>query len=254
MKKAIDADPSIKLVFLCSPGNPTGTLISLSAIRSLLEYENYKGIVAVDEAYVDFAGKGSAVSLVNDYANLVVMQTLSKSFGLAAIRYVVLCRWTLLQVYDSSRRLGIAIAQPPLIQVLTNTKAPYNISTPTAHLALAALSPNAIASMHDKINTLITARAALIKALSNLKPLGLGPVIGANHANFVMVPVLSKEGGKPDNVRAQKVYRDLAEKNGVVVRYRGGEVGCEGCLRITVGSDKEMKVVLEKLEAVLYRI
>lgn len=89
MKKAIDADPSIKLIFLCSPGNPTGTLISLSAIRSLLEYEKYKGIVAIDEAYVDFAEEGSAVSLVNEYANLVVMQTLSKSFGLAAIRYLL---------------------------------------------------------------------------------------------------------------------------------------------------------------------
>lgn len=90
IKKAIDVDPSIKLIFLCSPGNPTGTLISLSAIRSLLEYDKYKGIVAIDEAYVDFAGEGSSVSLVKDYANLVVMQTLSKSFGLAAIRYIIL--------------------------------------------------------------------------------------------------------------------------------------------------------------------
>ena len=89
MKKAIDADPSIKLIFLCSPGNPTGTLISLSSIRALLDYENFKGIVVTDEAYIDFSGShGSAVALVNDYANLVVMQTLSKSFGLAAIRYL----------------------------------------------------------------------------------------------------------------------------------------------------------------------
>jgi histidinol-phosphate aminotransferase len=105
--------------------------------------------------------------------------------------------------------------------------------------------------MQDKINTLASTRAALIGALSDLKPLGLGTVIGANHANFVMVPVLSKDGDKPDNVRAQKVYRDLAEKNGVVVRYRGNEAGCEGCLRITVGSDKEIRIVLEKLEEVL---
>ena len=91
MKQAIDADPSIKLIFLCSPGNPTGTLISLSTIRALLEYENFKGIVVVDEAYIDFAGENaSAASLVQEYANLCVMQTLSKSFGLAAIRYVAL--------------------------------------------------------------------------------------------------------------------------------------------------------------------
>lgn len=87
MKKAIDIDPSIKLIFVCSPGNPTGTLLSLSSIRALLEYESYKGIVVVDEAYIDFAGAdSSAVSLVKDYANIVVIQTLSKGFGLAAIR------------------------------------------------------------------------------------------------------------------------------------------------------------------------
>lgn len=76
-------------MFLCSPGNPTGTLIPLSSVRALLEYENFKGIVVVDEAYIDFAGEdASAASLVTEYANLCVMQTLSKSFGLAAIRYV----------------------------------------------------------------------------------------------------------------------------------------------------------------------
>ena len=80
-------DSSIKLVFLCSPGNPTGTTISLAAIRSLLDYEPFKGIVVVDEAYIDFAGKGaSAVPLIKEYANICVLQTLSKSFGLAAIR------------------------------------------------------------------------------------------------------------------------------------------------------------------------
>ncbi len=89
VKQAIRADPSIKLVFLCSPGNPTGTLIPLSSIRALLEFEEFKGIVVVDEAYIDFAGENaSAPTLVKEYANLCVLQTLSKSFGLAAIRYV----------------------------------------------------------------------------------------------------------------------------------------------------------------------
>lgn len=87
MKKAIDSDPSIKLVFLCSPGNPTGTSIALESIREILEYPAFKGIVVVDEAYIDFAPENSsAVSLVNEYANICVLQTLSKSFGLAAIR------------------------------------------------------------------------------------------------------------------------------------------------------------------------
>lgn len=88
VKKTIDADPLIKLIFLCSPGNPTGTLISLASIRALLDYEPFKGIVVVDEAYIDFSEPGSsAASLVAEYANICVMQTLSKSFGLAAIRW-----------------------------------------------------------------------------------------------------------------------------------------------------------------------
>lgn len=85
----MDANPHIKLIFLCSPGNPTGTVITLQSIRALLEYEPFKGIVIIDEAYIDFAnGNKSAATLVKDYANICVMQTLSKSFGLAAIRYV----------------------------------------------------------------------------------------------------------------------------------------------------------------------
>jgi histidinol-phosphate aminotransferase len=87
MMKVISSDPSIKLVFLCSPGNPTGTVISLSSIRKLLDLETFRGIVIVDEAYIDFASDNStAVSLVQEYANLCVLQTVSKSFGLAAIR------------------------------------------------------------------------------------------------------------------------------------------------------------------------
>ncbi len=87
MKKVIDSDPSIKLILLCSPGNPTGGLIPLDDIKKILDYPNFKGIMAVDEAYIDFAKDGSsAVALVSQYANLCVMQTLSKSFGLAAIR------------------------------------------------------------------------------------------------------------------------------------------------------------------------
>ncbi|KAJ3776434.1 histidinol-phosphate aminotransferase [Lentinula raphanica] len=234
VKKAIDADASIKLIFLCSPGNPTGTKLPLESIRAILDYENFKGIVVVDEAYIDFADEGSsAVSLVKEYDNICVMQTLSKSFGLAAIR------------------LGVAIAKPPLIQVLTNTKAPYNISSPTAHLALSALSPSSLATMQSKIKTLIDSRAALLKSLSGIAHLGLGSSIGSNDANFVMVPVLSKDGSRPDNVRAQKVYKSLAEENGVVVRFRGNEPGCEGCLRITVGSEEENATVIRELELVL---
>ncbi|KAJ7735087.1 pyridoxal phosphate-dependent transferase [Mycena maculata] len=235
IKKAVDADPSIKLIFVCSPGNPTGTLVPLSSIRELLDYPNFKGIVVVDEAYIDFASDdATATSLVKDYGNLVVMQTLSKSFGLAGVR------------------LGIALAQPPLIQVLTNTKAPYNISTPTAHIALSALAPDSITTMRSKISTLVESRQQLLTDLTGLVSLGVGGVIGGNDANFVVVPILAE--GKPDNTRAQRLYRLLAEENGVVVRYRGSEPGCEGCLRITVGTEEENRTVVAKMRLVLSAI
>ncbi|KAF9522710.1 histidinol-phosphate aminotransferase [Crepidotus variabilis] len=244
IKEAVDVDPKIKMIFLCSPGNPTGTLVSLGTVVSLLEYEPFKGIIVVDEAYIDFVDDPqgqSAVSLIKKYANLCVMQTFSKSFGLAAIR------------------LGVAFAQPPLIQVLSNTKAPYNVSSSTAHLALSALSPPSLAAMQKKLATIQLERKKLIEALNNhpnLKQLSVGAVIGGNDANFVLVPILQNdqsetEERQPDSNRAQVIYRTLAETRGVVVRYRGNEPGCQGCLRITVGTEDENQVVLDKLEEVL---
>ncbi|KAG1779453.1 pyridoxal phosphate-dependent transferase [Suillus placidus] len=234
IKAAILADPSIKLIFLCSPGNPTGTLISLAAVKAILDYQPFKGIVVVDEAYIDFAGEGaSAVSLIKDYANLCVMQTLSKSFGLAAIR------------------LGIALAQPPLIQVLANTKAPYNISTPSAQLALAALSEEAVQNMRLTCQTLVESRQQLQKSIESLSALGVGDVIGGNDANFLVVPILNKETRLPDNARANVLYTELAENKGVVVRFRGKEAGCDGCLRITVGTTEENGTLLRQLQSAL---
>ena len=260
MKQAIDSDPQIKLIFLCSPGNPTGTVIPPESIRSLLEYERFKGIVIVDEAYIDFvddASKTSAVQLVKEYANLCVMQTLSKSFGLAAIRcvvpFVILLNSFILH---RTFRLGIGLAQPPLIQILTNTKAPYNISTPTAHLALSSLTPPSMALTKKRLDALKSQKRWLLSALASpsLRELGVGTSIGSSDANFVLAPILERDMGsnrKPDSKRAQRVYKALAEEEGVVVRYRGNEPGCAGCLRITVGTEEENAVVIKKLEEML---
>lgn len=153
-------------------------------------------------------------------------------------------------------RLGIAIAHPALIQILMNTKAPYNISTPTASLALSALSPTALTSMRQKVTTCIAQRSLLLSSLSKFDD--LGPAIGGNDANFVMVPVLEKGSkggqGEPDSARAQRVYRALAEEEGIVVRYRGGERGCKGCLRVTVGTEEENRTVVDKLREVLAKL
>ncbi|KAI5826970.1 hypothetical protein K523DRAFT_247849, partial [Schizophyllum commune Tattone D] len=148
--------------------------------------------------------------------------------------------------------LGLALAQPPLIQVLSNTKAPYNISTPAAHLALSALSDAALDAMRAKVGRLVDSRAKLLESLKGLADVGVGPAIGGNDANFVMVPVLAKDGsGKPDNARSEKVYKTMAEEHGVVVRFRGKEPGCEACLRITVGTEEENGTLVRKLREVL---
>jgi len=241
--KKTAADPTIKMIFLTSPGNPTGTLVPLSVVKGLLDSPSFNGLVVIDEAYIDFAIRSSvdepvsAASLINDYPNLVVLQTLSKGFGLAAIR------------------LGLGLASPELVQILSNTKAPYNISAPTAALALRALAPESLVGMQSKVQQLIQGRQWLVAALEELREQGeLGNRVGGLDANFVLFPILKRGTGKPDNVRAEKVYQKLAETEGVVVRFRGREVGCEGCLRITVGTDEETRVCVEKLRKALEEI
>ncbi|ORY87497.1 pyridoxal phosphate-dependent transferase [Leucosporidium creatinivorum] len=223
----------IKLTFLCSPGNPTGTSIPLDDIRAVLANPDYTGLVIVDEAYVDFGPEGSsAIRLLVEegWSNLVVLQTLSKGFGLAAIR------------------LGLAFSSPEIIQVLNNIKAPYNISTPTAALAKRALSPSGLTLFRANLSTLIANRSTLSTALLALP--SILQILGAPHANFVLAQVGGKDG-KPDNVKAQKVYEKMAREDKVVVRFRGNEVGCEACLRITVGTKEECEAVVEKLAKLL---
>ncbi|KAK0547411.1 histidinol-phosphate transaminase [Tilletia horrida] len=249
---ALRADPSIKIIFLCSPGNPTGTLLRLADIKRILDEPGYKGLVVVDEAYIDFAEEEkrvgsryteqehvSAVSLVKEYANLIVSQTLSKAFGLAAIR------------------LGIAYANPALIQIMNNTKAPYNISVPTAYLGSRALTPEGLDLMRTNVRTLIENRAWLIQALQS-SCAGVGEVLGANDANFVLVQILSESAdadGKRtlDSQRAGWVYKKMAEEQGLVVRNRASELGCEGCLRITVGTKEESERCVELMCELLGR-
>ena len=151
--------------------------------------------------------------------------------------------------YDGADgRLGYLLAPPPLVQILTNTKAPYNISLPTASLALSAVSDAGLQAMANTVVTLNQNRSKLIQSLKSIPR--IGRVRGGNHANFLLVEVLDKQG-KPDSQVAQQVYKTLADSRGVVVRFRGNEPGCAGCLRITVGTDEECNVVVERLREVL---
>ncbi|KAB8074991.1 pyridoxal phosphate-dependent transferase [Aspergillus leporis] len=235
INETLSADESIKMAYICSPGNPTANLIRKSDIQKVLEHPTWNGVVVVDEAYIDFAPEGSSLAeWVNDWPNLVVMQTLSKAFGLAGIR------------------LGVAFTSPPIARLLNSLKAPYNISSPTSALAMAALSPNNMAVMKKYREQIIAQRERLLQELPKIP--GVGRFLGGQESNFLLVEMLDKpasEGGKPSNQIALGAYEAMAENRGVVVRFRGKELGCEGCLRVTVGTEQEVTRFLQELRVVL---
>ncbi len=133
---------------------------------------------------------------------------------------------------------------------MNNTKAPYNISSPTAHLASLALSPQGIAQMRENVQTLIRNRDQLMADLKTVP--GTGAILGANEANFVLVQILDLQTrSKPDNDVAQMVYKRMAEEMGLVVRNRAKDLGCAGCLRVTVGTEAENKRCIELMKGLL---
>jgi len=227
-------DKSIKLVYLCSPGNPTGSLLSKADVAAVLEHPTWNGVVVLDEAYIDFSPDGSSLAeWVAEWPNLVVMQTLSKAFGLAGIR------------------LGAAFTSPPIARLLNSLKAPYNISSPTSTLASHAVSDAGLAAMRGNRDRIVAQRDRLIRELPRVP--GVGKLMGGTESNFLLYQILNSQG-RPDNVTALRVYETLAENKGVVVRFRGKEHGCEGCLRITVGTEEEVTRFLEALGRTLREV
>lgn len=234
INEALSKDPTIKLVYVCSPGNPTAALIEKSDIQKILEHPTWNGVVVVDEAYIDFAPLGSSLAeWVAEWPNLVVMQTLSKAFGLAGIR------------------LGAVFTSPPIAKMLNSMKAPYNIPNPTSQLARAALQPEHLHVKEQNVLMIQKQRERLIAELPTIP--GIGRFLGGFASNFLLVEFLSSPSGDgtPSNEVAQAVYTRLAEDRGVVVRFRGKEHGCLGCLRITVGTQSECTRFLDELKSVL---
>ena len=225
---------SIKLIYVCSPGNPTGSLIKKEDVQKLLEHESWNGVMVLDEAYIDFAPEDSSLAeWVAEWPNLVVMQTLSKAFGLAGIRF------------------GMAFTSPPIAALLNNVKAPYNVSSPTSAIAVLALQDKGLGVMHENVRKIVGQRERLLKELPKLN--GIGRFRGGTASNFLLVEILDKKGN-PDNVTALQVYERLAENRGVVVRFRGKEHGCLGCLRITVGTQDEVTRFLTEVAAVIREV
>jgi histidinol-phosphate aminotransferase len=234
----LSLDPLIKIVYICSPGNPTANLISKADIQKVLEHPTWNGVVVLDEAYIDFAPEGcSLAEWVAEWPNLIVMQTLSKAFGLAGIR------------------LGVAFTSPEIAGLLNSLKAPYNVSSPASALACKALQTASLAVMRANRAKILAQKTRLLEELPKVP--GIGDFLGGTDSNFLLVEILDRprdRGGKPDNETALAVYESLAERRGIVVRFRGKEPGCVGCLRITVGTGREVDKFLEEIRSVLGEI
>jgi histidinol-phosphate aminotransferase len=225
---------NIKLIYICSPGNPTGSLISKEQVRQVLDHPTWNGVVILDEAYIDFTPDGSSLAeWVSEWPNLVVLQTLSKAFGLAGVR------------------LGAAFASAPIATLLNNMKAPYNIPNPTSEIASQALKEAGLSVMRANRDAILKQRERLLKELPLVK--GVGRFRGGVMSNFLLVEILNSKG-TPDNKTALAVYEKLAERRGVVVRFRGKEHGCLACLRVTVGTEAEVTRFMKEIRDVIAEI
>ena len=196
-------DTRTKLLFICSPNNPTGNLISSEKITRLLN--NFKGLVIIDEAYIDFAPQESWISKLNEFPNLIVTQTLSKAYGLAGIR------------------LGLCFASAEIISVLNKIKPPYNINKLSQQSAIDQLQK--VQKLNKDVSSLKAEKEVLLKVLVEVNFI---QKIYPADANFILLKV--------DN--AEKRYAQLL-KSGIVVRNRSSQPLCENTLRITIGTNSE---------------
>lgn len=206
-----ELDGETKILFLCSPNNPTGNLFSLQKLHRILN--QFHGIVVVDEAYIDFSDAPSAIKLLNDYPQLVVLQTFSKAWGLAAAR------------------MGVAMAHQWIIQLMDKVKLPYNINSLSAGLLLKRINEPQL--MKQDVQNIIMEREKLAKSLSGFS---FVEKIFPSDANFLLVRF--KDGNS--------VYTFLLSK-GIVVRNRTNQPLLKNCLRITIGTAAQNSFLLEQL-------
>lgn len=209
------ADENSKILFLCSPNNPTGNSFSVDAVEELLI--NFKGLVVLDEAYIDFSEEKSWLDRLEDYPNLIVTQTLSKAYGLAGIR------------------LGVCYASKEIIQILNNIKPPYNVNELTQQRAITRLQR--LDEVQNEIAQLISERKRLKKELECC--VSYIEKVYPSDGNFLLLKV--------DD--ATKRYNQLIEY-GVVIRNRTTQPLCENCLRISVGVCEENQKLIRSLKAI----
>ncbi len=205
-------DEKTKLIFICSPNNPTGNSINREDIETVLA--NFDGIVVIDEAYINYSRQKTFIQELTEYANLVILQTLSKAWGLAGLR------------------LGMAFASEEIIEVMNKVKPPYNINEASQQLAVKALQNI------DLINLWIRETLAeRDKLVLELKDFDFVLDIFPSDANFILVKTTDPKG----------IYNYLVSK-GIIVRDRSKVELCEGCLRITIGTPEENITLIQTLK------
>jgi histidinol-phosphate aminotransferase len=205
-------DENTKIIFICSPNNPTGNSINRADIETILA--NFKGLVVIDEAYINYSRQKTFIQELTEYANLVVLHTLSKAWGLAGLR------------------LGMAFASKEIIEVFNKVKPPYNINEASQRIALEALQN--VEQINNWIKLTVSEREKLINDLGKLE---LVLKIFPSDANFVLVKTIDAKG----------IYDHLVN-NGIIVRDRSKVELCEGSLRITVGTPDENKTLITNLK------
>ena len=205
-------DSQTKLIFICCPNNPTGNAVAWSSIKTILE--KFDGIVILDEAYINFASYRSLIPELLNYPNLVILQTLSKAWGLAGLR------------------VGMAFASEPIIDLFNKIKPPYNINLVSQQIALDAL--NNIDKVNNWIKEIVTERKNL---KAEIEKLHFVLKVYPSEANFLLVKT----------VDANKIYHYLESKE-IIVRNRNSVTLCEGCIRITIGTKDENKSLINVLK------
>ena len=205
-------DQNLKLIFICSPNNPTGNLFNIDDIEFILQ--NFNGIVMVDEAYIDFAEQQSFIEKLKIYPNLIVIQTLSKAWGLAGIR------------------LGIAFMNEEILAFYNKVKSPYNISSVNQEIALEAL--NQSREFNSILKEILSERIKMMEELMQLK---LVKKIYPTDANFVLIEVEN----------ADELYQKLTKKQ-IIIRNRNSAI--PNCVRITIGTSKENQILINELKKI----
>ena len=207
----------VKLVYVCSPNNPTGQIINPQDMRTLLEMTRDKALVVADEAYIEFCPQATLTGWLAEYPHLVVLRTLSKAFALAGLR------------------CGFTLANKEVIDLLLKVIAPYPLSTPVADIAAQALAPQGIVAMRERVAQILAERQYLV---ANLRDIPCVEQVFDSETNYILVRITASSA----------VFKSLWDQ-GIILRDQNKQPSLSGCLRITIGTREESQRVIDALRA-----